>query len=231
MVQQDVASDGKASLVVLALGLTLFLPLFHLGCAVPQWRDSLVVQGNIPGARAPAEIDFLGEKLGYLDALVKAGGREYRFFFPATPACRELLSGDVSPQYGTTGRAGFLSAGDLRCEPAGVLHLMQWRDTSGRRSGEGIRREQASYEVYKRGDGLVLARGRFPLVSRLGIESGYRVVVIIPDNEACADVLNSSTASMEFRQTGKVPITLLSGEVPCEMLGVIYDSEPASSPP
>jgi hypothetical protein len=215
--------------------LALFLALaLALGCTTQQKqgaKDVAVIQGGLPGARASAEITDLGEKVGYLDASVKTGGREYRFFFPPTQPCRELLSGDANVQYGTTGRGGFLVAGELRCEPAGVLNLAQWRAKGGRRAGEGIVRAQATYEVYERADGYALARGRFPMVSRLGIGQGYAVGAILPDTEACSEVLNSTTASMEYRQTGKAPIMLLAGSTPCEMVGVLYEPENTSSEP
>jgi hypothetical protein len=180
-----------------------------------------VVQGGIPGARANAEVTFRGKLAGYLDADVKTGGRDYRFLFDDTPDCRTIVTGGGEISYGTTGILGVLRRGDTSCEPAGVLNLPVWNRVRGRVEGEGIARAQATYTIFVRADDVALARGRFPLVSRVGFSGGWDIVVVIPDNGECSGVLNSQVASMEFRPSGSRPLSLMAGGTRCALLGII----------
>jgi hypothetical protein len=211
--------------VVSALRLASWLALGAVvlaGCTAKQAGEKLVVQGGLPGPAVNAEVTFLGVKAGFLDASVSSGGRDYRFFYLDIPDCREIVTGGSGANFSPRGRGGTLSRGELSCSPAGILNLSEWRKTGGRRPGEVVPRAQATYRVETRADGIALARGRFPLVSRLGVVGGQDIIAVVSDDEACAAVLSSQTASMEFRSSGRNPLTLLAGPKPCPMIGIVF---------
>jgi hypothetical protein len=182
--------------------------------------STAVVQSGVPGIGAHTEIEFLAQRAGYLDVRVPTGGRDYRFFFPDSEDCRSLIAGEGDVAYENAGNFGRLRANGLRCDAVGVLSLGEWRKTGGRRPGELIPRAQAQYRVFYRDDELALARGRFPLASRLRISGGIDLVGVLPNDPSCSAVLAATVASMEYRESGREPLVLLGGGQRCVMLGL-----------
>jgi hypothetical protein len=216
------SADGRIAAALRFVAMLALSSVAIAGCSPKQAGQKVVVQGGLPGLAVDAEVTFLGAKAGFLDVSVRSGGRDYRFFYLDAPDCRKIVTGGPGASFSPTGRGGTLSRGEHSCSPAGILNLSEWRKTGGRRQGEGIPRAQASYRVETRADGIALARGRFPLVSRLRVVGGQDIIAVIPDDEACAAVLDSQTASMEYRSSGRNPLTLLSGPKPCPMIGIVF---------
>jgi len=101
--------------------------------------DELVVQSGIPGARAAATVELNAERGDWLDVTSRAGGRETRFFVPNDEACRSLFVGEQAVTYSNSGgRFGGFQSGDQRCDPVGVLSLVQWRDRRPRRQSASV---------------------------------------------------------------------------------------------
>jgi hypothetical protein len=68
-------------------------------------------------------------------------------------------------------------------------------------------------------DRFLLARGRFPLASRVQIPSGFDLIALLPNDEVCRRVLASGQASIEFRPAGRAPFRLLSNRDACVIEG------------
>jgi hypothetical protein len=183
--------------------------------------DKVLVQSQIPGTYTEGRVSQVGERGDYLDANVSTGGIEYRFLFPADDVCRSIVTDGATVRYTQLGPFGRVSSGDQRCDPIGVLSLVPWRNRRGRSAGPvPVPRAQATYEVFYRDADLVFARGRFPLVSQLGISGGRDSVAVFPNLEICQGVLAKSVASMEFRDGGKVVLALVAANGLCPFQGI-----------
>jgi hypothetical protein len=192
------------------------------GCSTNRSPDAEVSETRRLSRRSIVEIERFGTRAGFLDVGVKKGSRDYRFLFPDTPTCNAIVAAESGVAYVERGRAGRLTMGEETCDPSGILNLHTWRMKSGRTPEGPIKRSPAVYQVTWRGDGVALARGRFPLFSRLGIANAYDLIAVIPDDEKCAQALASDTASMEYRATGQHVLSLISGNELCPVMGVIF---------
>lgn len=204
---------GEVGTAILRAGLAVGVAL---GCS-----SNLLQQAGIPGTAASATLELLRERgPNRLDVLVATGGREWRFFVPASEACRALLERrDV--RYTQTGPLGSLRAGDeLRCDPNGILSLRQWRDRTSRARPPGTPSGQARYEIVYRDEDLALALGRFPMVGYLGWTGGERTIAVIPNSEACQEQLARTVSTIEYRASGPVPLALLGSAGRCPLLGL-----------
>lgn len=188
-------------------------------CSSCTW-DTVVARAGLPGTRVAAEISDLNVRGSYLDARVSAGGFRYRLFFPDLPECRELLRQADGLVYTWLGLAGRISNEESSCDAVGVLSLREWRDRQPRRSREPLPRSSARFEVIFSDDDLIQLRGRFPLASQLGFSGTAQLIAVVPNDEACERFLSPGTASMEFRASGPVPLTLLAGSQRCQVLGL-----------
>jgi hypothetical protein len=189
--------------------------------------DTVVARAGLPGTRVAAEISDLSVRGSYLDARVSAGGFRYRLFFPNLPECGELLREADGLVYTWRGIAGRISNEQSSCDAVGVLSLREWRDRQPRRSREPLPRSSARFEVIFSDDDLIQLRGRFPLASQLGFSGTGQLIAVLPKEEACERFLSSRTASMEFRASGPVPLTLLSGRQRCPVLGLAQPLPPS----
>ena len=166
-------------------------------------------------------VSDLTERGEYLDAHVKAGGFDYRLFFYAEPACRQVLQTERIT-FTWLGPIGRLADDEgLECDAVGVLSLRKWRDRQPRRSREPLPRAPARYEVVYRDTDLVQLTGRFPLVSHLGFQGRGQLILVLPSTETCAAFADVGTASMEFRASGSNPLVLLNKSDLCPVLGVV----------
>ena len=201
--------------VTLALG---FLGVALSACT----KDQIVVESGLPGLSAGAEVELLAERHGYLDTTVKAGGQDYRFFFPATDICRGVIAAPDS-RFRLDGVLSSLETNDASCEAEGVLALAQWRGRQGRASRNSgaralITRDRIEYRVVYTDDDVFLARGRFRLAGEIGWPGGVDSFAIFPNTEPCAGVKEKVRGSMEFREAGE-PFTVLDGSIRCPVLG------------
>ncbi len=199
---------------ILALALALVA-----GCTTDEFKR----QAAVPGTSTLGGIEFHGERAQYLDATVTTGGTSYRFFLPRTEVCRAVVdagTGGEPVRYRNLGPFGRVEVGEQSCDPVGILSLVAWRNRRPRpQTRAAIPRDQATYQVYHRDDEIALARGRFRLTSLIGLPGGVDYVAVIPVEERCERVLESTVASIEFRSSGPMPFALLGGSRPCPVLG------------
>lgn len=194
-----------------------------LGCTL----DSVIAGAGLPGTTVDAVLGTPTERGAYLDTSVDAGGFQYRLFFPNEPGCKELLSRPSGLQFVWLGVMGRVTDGDERCDAVGVLSLLAWRDRQPRFSREPLPRAPARYELVYRDDDLVQLRGRFPLARELGFTGSQNMVVVLPNEGPCQRFVDVGTASMEFRASGPHPLTLISGNELCRVLGLAQPPPPS----
>jgi hypothetical protein len=187
-----------------------------LGCS-----SSPVQQAGIPGTAAGASVELLAERgPNHLDVVVATGGTSWRFFLPASEACRAILEASEL-RYAQSGPLGSLRSGDeLRCDPNGILSLRQWRDRTSRSRPPGIPSGQARYRIIYRDDDLALALGRFPMVGHLGWTGGEHTIAVIPNSQECQEQLARNVSTIEYRASGAVPLALLGSSGRCPLLGL-----------
>jgi len=206
----------RTSLPPLALAAAL------LACST----EEIVMNTGVPGVAVRADIEVLAERGDYLDAVVRTGGRTYRFFFPNRDDCRALLA-DPEARFRLDGIAATVRTESALCDAVGILSLRAWRDRQGRaarqRDTAGTRslvtRDRIEYQVFYRDPDLFLARGRFRLAAEIGWPVGVDTVAAFPSSEECAGVRENVRGTMEFRETGPEPFTVLDGSTLCPVLG------------
>jgi hypothetical protein len=171
------------------------------------------------------------ESLGpYLSVQFRNRGAVLTFFAPAADeACAQLLRPEASVTYRKNGNFGRFEGQDLRCDAVGVGSLAAWRDRRprDRRSGSVVPRAAARFREIGRVGDVALARGRFPLASRVGVPSGFDLVAFLPAGPACDGLLARGLATMEFRAAGADAIRLVNEGVPCSVLGFAMPLEGA----
>jgi hypothetical protein len=205
---------------------TALLACLALACT----GDELVVQSGIPGARASSEVRLVAERGELLDVNSETGGRETRFLVPNDDDCRHLFVGEQPVSYSNSGgRFGSFHAGDRSCEPVGVLSLVQWRDRRPRNQNASViprARAELRERIY-RDDDVELIRGRFPLAAQIGITGAQDLIAVIPVTAECADLPVPGSLSMEFRQVGRQPFTLIHEGRRCTLQGFALAPPPA----
>jgi hypothetical protein len=193
--------------------------LLALGCTT----DDVVVQTGLPGARAATTVDLIAERGDYLDVMSEAGRRRTRFLVPNDEACRSLFVGEIAVSFSNSGRFGRFQAGDQSCDPVGVLSLAQWRDRRPRAHNASIvprSRSDLRERIYA-DDDIVLIRGRFMLAGQIGITGGSDLIAVLPNAPECEGLDIPSSVSMEFRQSGSRPFTILNGSTRCPVIGFV----------
>lgn len=185
------------------------------GCTL----DSVLAAAGLPGTHFDAEVGPATVRGGYLDAHVEAGGFDYRFLFPNEPVCRSLLA-ESDLRFVWLAVLGRVTNGRQQCDAVGVMSLRAWRDRQPRPPGGPLPRAPASFDVVYRDSELFQLLGRFPLASKLGFSGTQRLIVVLPNEGACKRFDGPGTASMEYRATGPDPLTLISGDRPCVVLGL-----------
>jgi hypothetical protein len=196
--------------------------IFAAGLAPSCTADRAVMQTGLPGARAAASLTPATKRGDYLDVTMESGGFRYRFFLPADDACRAVVGGDAVT-YANVGPFGRLQAGDTVCDPIGILSLAAWRDRGPRpRADSVIPRSRAALleRVYADQD-LSLVRGRFLLAGAIGFAGSADSIAVIPNVAECRDLEVPGSASMEFRQVGKRPYSLIDRNQLCPVIGFV----------
>ncbi len=188
--------------------------------------DSAIAAAGAPGTTVDAKVGPAAVRGSYLDASVQAGGFQYRFFFPNEPVCQAVLAQPDGLRFVWLGALGRIANGEQRCDAIGVLSLEAWRDRQPRRSGQPMPRASAHYRVVYRDDDLVQMHGRFPLAGLLGFTGTQSLVVVLANEGVCRRFVDRGTASMEYRATGPNPLTLITKDERCPVLGL---AQPAPS--
>jgi hypothetical protein len=200
----------------------LLAAIIAVGCSTDT-TDKIVMQTGLPAGRASASLSLEKERGDYLDVVMESGGFRYRFFLPNDEECRSVAFGEQAVTYANVGSFGQLQAGDAACDPIGILSLAAWRDRGPRRRTSAViprSRAELRQVVYADED-LTLVRGRFLLAREVGFLGGEDLIAVIPNVEKCRGLAESKQASMEFRQAGKQPYTLVNGKQLCPVIGFV----------
>ncbi len=205
--------------------LSQLIPLLGVAIAASSCTlDSAIAAAGAPGTTVDAVVGSATARGSYLDAWVHAGGFDYRFFFPNEPVCEALLAQPDGLRFVWLGTLGRITNGEQRCDAVGVLSLEAWRDRQPRRSGQPMPRAAAQYQVVYRDDDLVQMHGRFPLAGLLGFIGTQSLIVVLPNEGVCRRFVDRGTASMEYRANGPNPLTLISKDERCPVLGLAQPS-------
>lgn len=190
-----------------------------LGCA--QARDAGVEAArrlNPVGTRE-AVVRSTTARGPYLVTQLGGRGAELAFFAPNDANCAQILVPEASVTYAKRGVFGRISRGDAHCDPVGIASLAAWRNRQPRRPGGPLPRRTVRFAVIHRDADVVLVRGRFPLVGRVGIPAGYDLVAMLPNDDACRAPIERGEASMEFVASGPVAFRLIGAGRLCPVLG------------
>jgi hypothetical protein len=160
------------------LGRGLVAALAAAGCSTNA-ADTIVMQTGIPSGRASASLSLAKERGDHLDVVMESGGFRYRFFLPNDEACRSVASGEQAVTYSNVGSFGQLQAGEVSCDPTGILSLAEWRDRGPRRRiSTVIPRSRAELrQVVYTDEDLTLIRGRFLLAREVGFPPGRQAAL------------------------------------------------------
>ena len=202
------------------IGLAL-LAVLSLALASCSSRAAKQLRQTVPGTRAPAFVTQVAIRGEYLDATLEGETFRLRFFFRPSELCAQLLRENTWVDYRSLGQWGRVQVEDEEfCEPVGIASLPEWRNRQPRSSGRGVKpRGTARFEIFYTDDEVVLARGRFPLATRVGWSRWDDTVAIFPNTDACREPLERGVAPIEFRHHGPRPLELVSAQGPCPVLG------------
>lgn len=178
-----------------------------LGCAgVPGTHPTYVI-------RSAAGIGPLVDvRLEWTSRVAGASSDRYLSLLFASGGCSEWLRAGEIVEYVSGGQTGGVRQGERSCDAVGISELREWRDRKPRRyvTRPGDDRAQAVYRVvFEQGDWAIV-RGRFPLASLIAWYGGDDALALIPRTGACEKALRSQVATMEFRDSGPVPLALLA---------------------
>lgn len=140
--------------------------------------------------------------------------------FRSADDCTKKITVGTEVDYLPGGLTGSLRLGDQSCDAVGISGLRQWRDRKPRRrvARPGDDRAQTTYRVvYEQAD-YAIVRGRFPLAGRIGWSGGDDTLALIPRKPECAGALQRQVSTIEFRDSGPIPL-LLVGNRGCPIAG------------
>ena len=155
----------------------------------------------------------------YLLAEITGRREQLRMLAYADGACLAVLRPEARVTYAKSGVFGRVLSSSQACDLVGTASLEEWRDRPPRRTRARVPRAQATCTLMEQDDQLLLARGRFPLASRVGISAGYDLVAVLPNDAPCRDVAGRGVASLEFRPAGRNAFRLLVGDEACVVTG------------
>lgn len=183
----------------------------------------VAMETGAPGVPVRAHIDVIAERHTYVDAMVEAGGKRYRFFFPRSEACRGVL-GSPGARFELAGVLGTARTPDAECPAVGILSLRAWRDRQGRAAygagrGSLVPSDRIEYRVVYSDEDVFLARGRFRVAAQIGWPGGADTIAVFPNVDACRGVRERRRGTMEFRAAGDTPFSVVVASVRCPVLG------------
>ena len=200
-----------------------------LACAHAQQAGTDAARVLNPFSTTGASVNAISQLGPYLLVELRGRGANLDLFTPVSESCARVLQPEASVTYAKSGVFGRITRGDESCDPVGVASLAAWRDRTFRRRGRPLPRAQVNFTTLYEGRQLVLLRGRFPLVSRVGIPAGFDLVAMVANDEVCRPLIQGGVASMEFRDAGNMPFSLVGQRARCEVLG--FAMPPGTPPP
>jgi hypothetical protein len=201
------------------------------GCA---WSRAKLWSAGLTGESA--EVTAVSKRDLYLDATLDVGGEPYRFFFPSSYDCTQIVAQGNSVEYAEIGLLPAVQKGGKRCDPVGVLSLEQWATRHGREMTPEKRETEVDFEVSYRDEEVIFARGEFrfarfvELRERTGGGGGYGdthalaratpVIAVLPNTPECEAAIAVGHAKSVFSEQG-APYTLVRDAHRCEVLGMV----------
>jgi hypothetical protein len=161
----------------------------------------------------------------YLVAELFGRREEMQFVAPANAECAALLRPEARLVYAKFGVFGRVASGEQSCTFIGVASLAAWRDRQPRRRGGLVPSGTALYSEVFRDDRMLLLRGRFPTVNRIGIPAAYDLVALVPNDPTCREAAARGRSSIEFRIAGPDAFRLMVGDTPCVPTGFAIPTE------
>jgi hypothetical protein len=207
----------------------VLIVLLALGCAKAKEVGKEAIWQLNPFGTDQVFVDFVGALGPYLYVALRSERTKLNFLVPSTVVCARVFEPEAEVTYLKRGVFGRFARGEESCDPSGVASLAAWRDRKPRARGKALPRAMARFQVIYHDDEAVLARGRFPLASRVQIPGGYELVALFPNTPACHGPLEAGEASMVFRDVGADPFRLMVAEGDCPILGFAMPPAPESS--
>jgi len=202
----------------LTLGLSLAIACGGATTGEVVSEVGLQVKRAVPFTQSSATVETVAERAGYLESwVVSSEPGRLRYLFPPTDACRRLLRPEAQLTFADEGTFGeFFDAQGEHCDPIGTLTLVEWR--RHKRNPNSPAYVPVTYRVIYSDEEFVFLRGRFPLVSWVGVGAGYDIVSVVTNAPECEKVFQETTASMEF--LGHEPWLVLISEGQCPIRGL-----------
>ena len=202
-----------------AVGLAIVSTWVLVACATTQ---SVVQQAAIdlnPLAVQELRVTATEVRGPYLVADLLGDQLNLRLIAPDREVCRFVLDPEALIDYEKEGVFGRATRNGRSCDFTGVASLASWRDRFPRTRGGGLPRSIARYRVIYRDPDVVLARGRFPLTTRVSIPASFDLVAIVPNSEACRTQLDRGEAKLEFSEARRHAFRLIGPKGECPVLG------------
>lgn len=183
---------------------------------------------GVPGTR-PSYRVVSTEQIGPLldvrlewtsSASIVSSDAHLSLLFRSADDCTEMISVGTELDYLPGGLTGSLRLAERSCDAVGISALREWRDRKPRRriTRHGDDRAQATYRIVFEHASYAIVRGRFPLAGMIAWYGGEDTLALIPRQVECASVLQRGVATMEFRDSGRIPL-LLVGDGRCPIAG------------
>ena len=190
-----------------------------LGCAQAKEVGLETGRSLNPFGSREATVVARAQHGPYLLVTLSGKGANLRLVTRADEDCARVLAPEARVTYRKHGVFGrFERDGDV-CDAVGIASLAAWRDRQPRAAGRPVPRATVRFAVIHQDPQIVLVRGRFPLVGRIGIPAGYDLVALLPHEGGCERAIARGEASMEFRDAGPDPFRLVVADGTCPVLG------------
>lgn len=174
---------------------------------------------GIPTRAGSAQVLETIQRGGYLVSTLEGERFTLSFTFPSTPECVRVLQVPGLVGYTRVGRVGDIERGATVCSANGIASLEAWRDRSARfevMSSDGT----STYQPFFVDPAVIMVRGSFPQLSRIGWSPTRDTVVMLPRNAACDTVANATEAQLKFYPSGFPAFTLSVDDSHCAVIGV-----------
>lgn len=219
-----------------ALPLLLAVALGTSACTSTQAR---LWSWGLPGFGQEASVKSVEQRQQLLDAKLQVDGEEYRFLFPGSYECTQVVKPGNVVDYGDYGLLPRVRSADGRCDPIGVLSLEKWAVRHRRAMTPANREAEVTFEEFYRDDDVVLVRGTFHFAHWVvlrqtrggGLDEARKIVrqtpviAVIPNRPECQKALSAGRAKAEYYEEG-APYRLVSEGDVCLVLGMAKSYQP-----
>lgn len=179
---------------------------------------------GLPGVNTKMTVEDVTPRGDVLQARLQGNGFGIETFAPAGEPCASVLRDGQEITFLPNVPLGRLRLGELDCDANGMGSLRVWRDRRGRPqtlTSDPVPRKQANYRVVYRDRDVVFLRGFFPLAHLIGWPGGQDSIAVVQNSEICQAPIDRGVASMEFRPRGPRPLSLVSTNGLCEIIGLV----------